>query len=64
MGRGSLLHALRPQRGPAMSHPTYPPLAAATLIWYALQAAATAAAVAAAVWQACKPAKGEQHPWK
>jgi hypothetical protein len=37
---------------------------AAMIVWYALQATATAAAVAAAVWQACQPAKGHRHPWK
>jgi hypothetical protein len=34
------------------------------IAWYALQAAAMLAAIAAAIAQALRPPKGEQHPWK
>jgi hypothetical protein len=36
---------------------------AAMIVWYALQAAATATAVAAAIWQALKRER-QEHPWK
>jgi hypothetical protein len=34
------------------------------IIWYAVQAAATAAAILAAIVQACRPEQEEPHPWK
>jgi hypothetical protein len=36
----------------------------ALTVWYGLQAAATLAAIAAAIAQALRPQKGEPHPWK
>ena len=34
------------------------------IAWFGLQAAAVAGAIAAATAQACRPEKGEPHPWK